>query len=95
MLELDDMSYPKDEMPPPPAAERDPRSFELARLWIADDGHHVVLRSDLWSDPAAWGIVLADLARHVAVAYQQSSGMDVEDVMTRVLTGLQAELSGQ
>ena len=73
------MSYPKDEMTPPPAASADARSFEIARLWVADDAQHVVLRTDVWPDPASWGIVLADLARHVAVAYQRKDGHDLED----------------
>jgi hypothetical protein len=81
------MSYPKDEMTPPPAAREDTRSFEIARLWVANDEQHVVLRTDVWPDPAAWGIVLADLARHVALAYQGKEGHDLEDVLERVLAG--------
>jgi hypothetical protein len=88
------MSYPKDEMTPPPAAIDDAKSFEIARLWVANDAQHVVLRTDVWPDPAAWGIVLADLARHVALAYQRTGDhdVDVEDVLERVLAGFQAEL---
>lgn len=86
------MSYPKDEMRPPPAATDDARSFEIARLWVADDAQHVVLRTDVWPDPAVWGIVLADLARHVAVAYQHKDGHDLEDVMERVLAGFHTEI---
>ncbi|MBA2683716.1 MAG: DUF5076 domain-containing protein [Gemmatimonadaceae bacterium] len=88
------MSYPKDEMSPPPAASEDPKSFEIARLWVASDEQHVVLRTDVWPDPAAWGIVLADLARHVATAYQRKDGHDVEDVLERVLAGFHAEIDG-
>jgi hypothetical protein len=86
------MSYPKDEMSPPPAARDDATSFELARLWLAHDGQHVVLRTDVWPDPAAWGIVLADLARHVALAYQGKEGHDLEDVLERVLAGFHTEI---
>jgi hypothetical protein len=49
---------------PPPAASRDKASFELLRVWVAEQGQHVSLRSGAWEDPFAWGIVLADLARH-------------------------------
>jgi hypothetical protein len=86
------MSYPKDEMAPPPAAHEDRRSFEIARLWVANDQHHAVLRTDVWPDPAAWGIVLADLARHVALAYQGKGGHDLEDALERVLAGFHAEI---
>jgi|SRR5450755_2907186 hypothetical protein len=86
------MSYPKDEMTPPPAAANDAMSFEVARLWVANDAQHVVLRTDVWPDPAAWGIVLADLARHVALAYQRKDGHDLEDVLERVLAGFHTEI---
>lgn len=86
------MSYPKDELVPPPAATDDARSFEIARLWVASDAQHVALRTDVWPDPAAWGIVLADLVRHVALAYHRKDDHDVEDVLERVLAGFHAEL---
>jgi Domain of unknown function (DUF5076) len=86
------MSYPKDELAPPPAAIDDARSFEIARLWIAADAQHVALRTNVWPDPAAWGIMLADLARHVALAHQGKENHDVADVLERVLAGFHAEL---
>ncbi len=86
------MSYPKDEMRPPPAAAEDQRSFEIARLWVANDAQHVVLRTDVWPDPAIWGIVLADLARHVSLAYQRKDGHDLDDVLERVLAGFHTEI---
>jgi Domain of unknown function (DUF5076) len=86
------MSYPKDEMVPPPAAIQDAKSFEIARLWVAGGAQHVALRSDVWPDPAAWGIMLADLARHVALAYHQKDNHDVEHTLERVLAGFHTEL---
>ena len=86
------MSYPKDEMAPPPAATQDDRSFEIARLWVANDAQHVTLRTNVWPDPAAWGIVLADLAKHVALAYHHKDDHDVEDALERVLAAFHAEL---
>jgi hypothetical protein len=86
------MSYPKDELIPPPAAAEDAKSFEIARLWVADQAQHVVLRTDVWPDPAAWGVVLAELARHVALAYQGRDGHDVEDALERLLAGFHAEI---
>ena len=86
------MSYPKDELAPPSAATNDSRSFELARLWLAEGAPHVALRTGVWPDPAAWGIVLVDLARHIAVAYHQSSEITLADAFERILVGLRAEL---
>jgi uncharacterized protein DUF5076 len=86
------MSYPKDELPAPTAAVEDARSFEIARVWMAGGAQHVRLRADVWPDPAAWGIVLAELARHVALAYHQREDHAIEDVLERVLAGFQSEL---
>lgn len=86
------MSYPKDELAPPESATDDPRAFELARLWLADGAPHVALRTGVWPDPAAWGVVLVDLARHVAVAYHESSDVALGEAFERILYGLRAEL---
>jgi hypothetical protein len=58
----------------PPAALRDTLSLELARVWIAEQGLHCSLKVGLYAgdgvsrETAAWGIILADLAGHVADA---------------------------
>ncbi len=62
-----------DELVVPDAAKEDPKSFELIRIWIANKGQPVALRN-VWKDPASWGLMLCDLARHVANAYQQEEG---------------------
>jgi len=77
----------------PPAAQRDKASFEVMRVWIAEQGQHVSIQSGAWDDPFAWGIVLADLARHIALAHQmQDSKIDPEEFMERLLEGFQAEI---
>ena len=77
----------------PPAASRDKASFEVLRVWIAEQGQHVSIRSGAWEDPFAWGIVLADLARHIALAHQmQGSKVDPEAFLARLLEGFEAEI---
>jgi hypothetical protein len=77
----------------PPAASRDQASFEVLRVWIAEHGQHVSMRCDAWDDPFAWGIVLADLARHVALAHQfQHPEDDSEAFAERLLEGFHAEI---
>jgi hypothetical protein len=78
---------------PPPAATRDKASFELLRVWVADGGQHVSLRSGAWEDPFAWGIVLADLARHIVNAEAlQRKDLDEIAFLERMLEGFQAEI---
>lgn len=78
---------------PPPAASRDKASFELLRVWVAEQGQHVSLRTGAWEDPFAWGIVLADLARHIVNAEaMNNSELDQEAFMERMLEGFEAEI---
>jgi hypothetical protein len=77
----------------PPAAQRDKAAFEVLRVWIADQGQHVSIRSGAWEDPFAWGIVLADLARHIALAHEmQNQKTDKEAFLERLLEGFHAEI---
>ena len=75
----------------PDVAREDPKAFELLRVWIARKGQHVSLRAGVWDDPAAWGIMLADLARHVANSIQQDVGLDRLVVLRRIKAAWDAE----
>lgn len=83
----------KDSLPIPAAASRDPRSLEVLRVWIANGEQHVALAFGMWEDPAAWGLLLADLARHIAEAHaQQDENVEAEDFLEQIRAGLEAEL---
>ena len=85
----------KDSLPIPAAASRDPRSLEVLRVWIAGGEQHVALAFGMWEDPAAWGLLLADLARHVAEAHaQQDTKVDAEDFLEQIRNGFEAEMDG-
>lgn len=68
------------------------KALELARIWIGDGNQHFTLTHNLWDDPGAWGILLIDLARHVAKAYAEK-GYDRGEVLAKVLEAMNAELS--
>ena len=76
----------------PNAALMDDKSLEIARLWVIENAAHVSLRVGIWEDPGTWGIMLADLARHVANAYAQDEGLDREETLGRIRTVLAAEM---
>jgi hypothetical protein len=78
-------------LPIPAPALADPAAVELARVWVAGGDQHVSLAVGVWEDPAAWGIMLVDLARHVAQAYAQDQGGDVDQILSRVREGFDAE----
>ncbi len=82
----------KDELIVPPAAEADADAIEVVRVWVAQGGQHVSINVGAWEDPMAWGIVLADLAGHLANAYQQESGLDRKETLRKIRNLFNAEL---
>jgi Domain of unknown function (DUF5076) len=82
----------QDNLEIPEAAKTDAMSFELVRVWVANQQQYVALRTAVWKDPASRGIMLADLARHVAEAYQRQEGFDVDKTLARIKAGIDAEL---
>lgn len=58
-------------LPLPDQVTRATRKVEMARIWLLDGEPVIVLAPVQWKDPANWGILLVDLARHVASAYVQ------------------------
>jgi hypothetical protein len=81
------------ELPIPPAAAGASKPIEVARIWVANGAQHVSLRAGAWEDPAAWGLVLVDLAKHVANAYAQSGNATHAAVLARIREGFDAEWS--
>lgn len=75
----------------PPAAESDSNARELVRVWAANGKLHVTLAAGLWDDPAAWGIMLVDLAMHVANAYELEGKRTSKDAMRRIKEGFKVE----
>jgi hypothetical protein len=78
-------------LPVPPAAEADPKSRELIRVWAAGGKQHVTLATGLWDEPAFWGIALVDLAKHVANAYELAGKFKSTDALARIRDGFRAE----
>ena len=85
------MASKANELVIPPRAKEDPDSFEIARVWIAMKNQHCSLRIGVWDDPAAWGILLADLAKHVAKAYHQDKGLNEGGALMKIQEGFAAE----
>ena len=78
---------------PPFSAMSDPDAYEILRLWGADGAQHVNIKGGLWEDPASWGVVLADLARHAAQVLERDEGLKIPDSLRRIQDGFLAELN--
>ena len=85
------MKSPPRQLPIPSAASVDPMASEVLSVWIADGGQHISLDPRIWDDPAAWGLLLVDLARHVANACEQSGMMESAAALQRIRQGFDAE----
>ena len=69
----------------------------MIRPWIANKGLHISLNIGVWkehgvSEEKAWGILLADVIRHVANAMRESERLDREDTIRTIKRQLDAEL---
>ena len=78
------------QLDPPAQALSETRAIEILRVWAGTEQLHVTLRT-AWDDPAGWGLVLADIARHVVNAYSQAGGGDPVQIAQRIRNALDAE----
>ena len=60
----------------PSEVEADAKAREVLRAWVANGGLVCALRPETWPDASSWGIVLADVTRHVANAVRDLKGDD-------------------
>jgi hypothetical protein len=74
-----------------PLASSDPKARELIRVWGAQGSQHVTIAAETWEDAAAWGIMLVDLARHVARSFESKGKGSAEQVLARLREGFDAE----
>ena len=77
---------------PPRLATANPRSVEVLRVWAAADGAQDLTLRTNWKDPAAWGLLLVDIAHHASRAYA-ATGQDQKLVLARIKAGFDAEWS--
>lgn len=67
----------------PPIATSDREAVEVLRVWAVVDGPTQVTLRTNWDDPAHWGVLLVDIARHAALAYARE-GQDPMEALERI-----------
>ena len=81
----------------PPEALPEPQfragadAHEVLRAWVADGGLTVSVRRS-FDDAAVWGVLLADVARHVSRIYAEEDGITEEAALAQVVETLTSEL---
>jgi hypothetical protein len=64
----------------------------ILEISLLNNKQQFSISSLVWEDPAAWGIVLVDLAKLLAETYSKEHCMDANDAFARIFEGVQAEL---
>lgn len=82
----------------PPAAQRDEGAIQMLSAWVAEQGLHCTMNVGMRhaqgrNEPAAWGILLADVVRHLANAIQTERGTSAEVTIDEIAESLREELS--
>lgn len=83
---------PKRELEVPPIANSSPEDVEVLRVWTVPGQPQQLTLRTTWADSGAWGLLLADVARHAAKAYA-NEGHNPIDVLARIRQLLDAEFS--
>jgi hypothetical protein len=74
---------------PPGARERG--GVEVLRAAIVDGGLHVSLRR-AFDDPQAWGMLIADVARHAARIFATETNVTEDEAIERIRSMFDAEM---
>lgn len=74
---------------PPLAREKD--AFEILRVWGGQGLPQQCAIKIAWEDPAAWGLLLVDIARHAAKAYDHAGHVDEGEALARIREAFNAE----
>lgn len=82
----------------PPAAQRDENAVQMLSAWIAERGLHCTMNVGMWeseghNEPAAWGVLLADVVRHLANAIQSERGVNAAATVEGIVDSLLEELN--
>ena len=87
-------------LPIPEPATRDPRSIEMIRVWIAEGKLQTVLNIGHWENPQrgvdernAWGMLLADMVRHIANAHHTEYGRDPRETVIMIREMFELEIA--
>ncbi len=76
----------------PPIAESDSNALEVLRVWAVPGKPQQLTLRTTWKDAGAWGLLLADVARHAANAYG-NEGADPTNALARIRELFDAEMS--
>ncbi len=83
---------PKSRSLAPPPNAQNPAAIEVLRVWAVPEEPQQLVLKTTWQDLGAWGLLLADVARHAAKAYA-NEGHDEAKTLARIRQFLGAEFA--
>jgi hypothetical protein len=75
-----------------PIASSNSQAVEVLRVWAVPGQPQQLTLRTTWKDAGAWGLLLADVARHAAKAYADE-GHNAAEVLARIQNLMNAEFS--
>ena len=87
------MSSNHKELTKPGTIQHDAFAQEMVRFWISNNQDHVSLlvggSGDPEKEPAMWGFILGDIAKHVTDAFKDHhpDGPEKEEIIKEIVTG--------
>src|SRR5713226_5441618 len=85
------MAGPKEQPLPPDVMDRDDAT-EVLRAFVVDGGLSIAF-ARAFEEPDMWGLLLVDIARHVARASAGESDYTGEEALTRIVDMFEAEIA--
>ena len=84
----------------PTPVQSDDDAIQMLSAWIAERVLHCTMNVGMWhaegrDEPAAWGILLADVVRHLANAIESERGVAADDVIADIVESLNEELDNR
>jgi hypothetical protein len=79
------------ELSPPPNADGDPNAGEVVRAWSIKGGLEVSLNPLAFQNMGIWGLLLVDVARHVARACEQEGKGSFDENFELIRQTIEAE----
>jgi hypothetical protein len=82
----------------PHAAEEDLHAVEMLRAWVANGELHCALQVGTWhqdgklDECVGWGVLLADIARRVAVAAEPVTGRNCQESLRIIADTIRSDL---
>ena len=86
------------ELPIPEIALRDDLGVEMLRVWVAQRQLHCSIKIGMYHDSGkvsedkAWGILLADVVRHIANAMEERNSKDADLMIRQIAKYFMKEL---